>query len=124
MIYYKHDLGGQQIDFTHPYMTVNQMKKMIRRNYEEPRDDYLYSLSADSMIENLEKTVYLLGIDENLLRMPILVFPIPTKKMWEPVDYGFIVKYEANGETFIFAPIKLWDDTSSLNKIEKLPFEL
>lgn len=98
----------EQIDFTHPYMTVNQMKQMIIRNYEKPRDFFLYSTSPEQMIEDLEKQLadaLLDEVDENSLRLPILVFPIPTREMWEPVKYGFIVKYDANGTTSIHYPI-------------------
>ena len=39
--------------------------------------------------------------------MPVLVFSIPTGEMWNQVKYGFIVKEEENGTTYIYSPIKI-----------------
>lgn len=101
---------SDSIDFTHPYMTINQMKKMIRQNYQKPRDFFLYGESSEDLIKNLDdqfKMVFPYGVNEENLRMPVLVFPIPTGEMWDPVRYGFIVKYEANGETHVYSPIEI-----------------
>lgn len=108
MNYFEYRLESQ-LDFTHPYMTINQMKKMIMQNYTRPRDFFLYS-EPENMIADLDKQigeVFPNGPDLPDLRMPILVFPIPTDEMWKPVKYGFIVKFEANGETVIYSPTKI-----------------
>ncbi|MDT2480928.1 hypothetical protein P7D95_05750 [Enterococcus avium] len=97
-----------QLDFTHPYLTIKQMEKMILRNYEEPRDHYGYGKTAEEMIADLHVQLEVAGLNslkKSDLRMPILVFPIPTDDMWNPVKYGFIVKLEANGETQVYRPI-------------------
>jgi len=109
MEYFEYKLE-MQMDFTHPYMTINQMKKMITQNYSNPRDFVLYGYSTEEMIQNLNNQVYEAfpsGPELLDLRMPILVFPIPTGEMWDPVKYGFIVKYDSNGETVIYSPIKI-----------------
>lgn len=109
MTYYEY-VPENPLDFTHPFMTISQMKKMLTRNYEKPRDYYLYGESSEELITDLEKQideVFPNGIDESKLRMPVLVFPIPTGEMWTPVKYCFIVKYEANGITYIYSPIRI-----------------
>ncbi|PWI83051.1 hypothetical protein DKB98_05570 [Enterococcus faecalis] len=109
MTYYEY-VPASPLDFTHPFMTISQMKKMITRNCEKPRDFFLYGDSSDELIEDLDKQineVFPNGIDESDLRMPVLVFPIPTGEMWEPVKYCFIVKKEENGITYIYSPIKI-----------------
>jgi hypothetical protein len=88
-------------------MTIKQMEKMIIRNYQQPRDFFLYSKEPEEMIADLHIQLKYAGLnnyDDSDLRMPILVFPIPTNDMWDPVQYGFIVKFEANGETYIYTP--------------------
>lgn len=97
-----------QIDFTHPYLTVKQMEKMIAKNYEEPRDCYGYGKTEEEMISDLHNQLKDAGLDDFNdmdLRMPILVFPIPTGLMWNPVIYGFIVKFDDNGESLIYTPV-------------------
>lgn len=109
MTYYEY-VPENPVDFTHPFMTISQMKKMLARNYEKPRDYYLYGESSEELIADLEKQineVFPNGIDETELRMPVLVFPIPTGEMWESVKYCFIVKYDANGITYIYSPIRI-----------------
>lgn len=120
MIYFKHTLGGLRIDFTHPYMTISQMKQMIIRNYEKPRDYYLCGYSSKEMIAELEKQARPFIKKESSLRMPVLVFPIPTREMWKPVQYGFILKFEATGETIIYSPVRLWEDNDyrSITEVE------
>ncbi|GAX46806.1 zinc ribbon domain-containing protein [Pseudolactococcus reticulitermitis] len=107
--YFKYDLNDP-IDFTHPYMTIDQMKKAIRRNFQEPRDFFIYSDSAEELIKELDEQFNAAISNSGYggeLRMPILVFPIPTGEMWDPVKYGFIVKYEANGETHVYSPVAI-----------------
>lgn len=108
MKYIKYELKNQ-LDFTNPYMTIAQMKKMISSNYFHPREYFLYGYSAKEMIENLEEqfhSAFPHGVNEEDLRLPVLVFPIPTGEAWDPVKYGFIVKYEANGTTEIYYPME------------------
>lgn len=109
MTYYEY-VPANPLDFTHPFMTIEQMKKLIKRNYETPRDFFGYGESYKEEIENLDNQineVFPFGIDNSVLRMPVLVFPIPTGEMWEPVKYCFIVKHEENGITYIYSPIKI-----------------
>lgn len=106
MKYIKYEISNQ-IDFTHAYMTIAQMKKMLKSNCLQPRDCYLYDNSPEEMINNLEKQYYSAfpgGLNEEELRLPVLVFPIPTGEMWNPVKYGFIAKYEANGSSYVYFP--------------------
>lgn len=97
------------LDFTHPYLTVKQMEKMIQSNYENRREYFSYGYSAKEMISDLHNQLRLAKLDninDSDLRMPILVFPLPTDETWDPVLYGFIVKYNANGETYIYTPLE------------------
>lgn len=106
MKYIEYEISNQ-IDFTHPYMTISQMKKMLKSNCQQPRDYYLYDNSPEEMISNLEKQYYTAfpgGVNEDDLRLPVLVFPIPTGEMWNPVKYGFILKLEANGTSYVYYP--------------------
>lgn len=96
-----------QLDFTHPYLTIKQMEKLIKRNYEKPRDFSVYGYNSKYMISDLHnqlKLAKLDNIENSELRMPILVFPLPVDEPWKPVLYGFIVKYDANGETYLHTP--------------------
>lgn len=109
MSYYEY-IPENPVDFTHPFMTISQMKKMITRNYEQPRDFFLHGESSAELIADLDRQfseIFPNGIDESNLRMPVLVFPIPTGEMWEQVRYCFIIKYEANGTTYIYSPIRI-----------------
>lgn len=108
MLKYKTTRLENQLDFTHPYLTISQMEKLIIRNYSVPRDFHGYSVTSEEMIADLHNQLSSAGVGgykSSDLRMPVLVFPMPTDNMWSPVSYGFIVKLEANGETLVLTPI-------------------
>lgn len=109
MTYYKYVLENP-LDFTHPFLTISQMKKMITQSFIKPRDYFLFGESPQDLIDDLDRQimeVFPNGIDDSYLRMPILVFPIPTGEMWNQVKYCFIVKEEANGTTYICSPVRI-----------------
>ena len=58
MTYYEYVLENP-LDFTHPFLTISQMKKMITQSFIKPRDYFLFGDSPQDLIDDLDRQTVL-----------------------------------------------------------------